>query len=144
MLACGFAVGADGVWANCGRDNEGLRVVDDEWFERAGWALDDSFTAFYEIDDVHSAMGVVWYGAGKPVAAGFDELKFVQASALFTPTITGAELLDVVDEMFFGVDEVAIPSDVFESAFNIDRSRQAIESEASPVPHFKGEDVWGG
>lgn len=90
LLADRQAVGTNGVWADCGGDDEGLSIVDDKGLEGMVRAFDDGFFAFDEIEDVHCACGLMRDGAGEPMAAGFYELQLMQTGALFTPTFAGS------------------------------------------------------
>ena len=82
--------------------------------------------------------------AREPVAAGFDELALVQASAFFAPARTAGDGFKAVNQVALHPVRRAIPLDVRRTMIEVDGTRTAVQSEPAPVPEFEGEDVGSG
>lgn len=134
---------ANGIGSDRCRHNEGLCIVDFEGRKCAGWALDDRFVSFNEIEDVDGAVGVVRDGAGEPVAAGLDEFESMKAGAFFAPARGRVKGLDMVDQVFLNPGGAAIPADIRKAVIEVERAGAAIEAHARPIPELKGKDVRG-
>ena len=138
-----IGAGANGIGSDRCRHNEGLCIVDFEGRKCAGWALDDRFVSFNEIEDVDGAVGVVRDDAGEPMAAGLDEFESMKAGALFTPAGGRVKRFDMVDQVFLNPGSAAVPADIRKTVVEVERARAAIEAHARPIPELKGENVRG-
>ena len=70
-----------------------------KWLKRSVGTFDDGFFAFYQIQDIHTVVRMVCHRFGKPVAAGFDKLIFMQTSTFFYPAFAFGTRFEMVDQL---------------------------------------------
>src|SRR5215469_7115822 len=102
----------DGVLADSSGHDERLRIVHHKRSKGSGGAFNYGFLTLDEIQHVNCAFGVVRNLAGKPMPTCFDELKLMQASALFAPSILGRYRNKLVDKIRLRPFGRAVPLDV--------------------------------
>src|SRR5215469_9663170 len=78
------------------------------------------------------------------MAAGLDKFQFVQSGAFFPPAIAAGNQFDSIDQLALYPVGLALPLNVGGPVLEMNRTRLAVESHASPVPHFKRENVGRG
>ena len=91
-------MGTNGVLANLGWHDERLDIMDDERLESGGGTFDHHLFTLHQIQNVNSPVSVVRNNARKPVAASFDEFKFVESGVFFAPPCTGAKRFNPVNQ----------------------------------------------
>ena len=112
--------------------------------KRAAGTFDDRLLAFDEIQNIHAAVRIMRHGLREPMAPGLDEFALVQAGALLAPAVAAGDRFDAVDQIVLRPFGRAVPLDIGEAMFEMDRPRLAVETEPTPIPHLEGENIGRG
>jgi hypothetical protein len=105
------------------------RQEETEWDRCALVALD-------EVQDVDGTACEMQGAVAKPMAARFDEFKFVQAGAFFAPPGSRGDGPDSIDEIFAHPFGCAVPLNIAKAMIEMDRPRRARRVPGAPNPTF--------
>ena len=108
--------------------------MNDKRFERIYRTFHDQFISFYHIKNVDSPTCIVRHCAGKPVAAGFDKLIFMQTGTFLYPAFAFGTRFEMVDQLVAYKLRLPFPLYHMRTVGDVDRTRFAVQPQASPVP----------
>ena len=113
-------------------------------FKIIGWASHNHFITLNKTNNMNTSVGMVLHLFCKPVTTGFNEFALVQTCALFYPTISLGNYLNIIDQILTSPFCCSIPLNVLFAMFNINRTWFPIHSKATPIPKFKRENIGSG
>jgi hypothetical protein len=116
--------------------------VDHEWIERSSRAFDDSFLSLNEVENIDCLQRIVRRRTRKPFPARFNELQFLKSGALLAPTGALSNWFNPIDQILPDPFCVAVPNDVCQAVFEMNRSWQTVQPEPVPIPQLKRENIW--